>query len=129
MSKRLPLGSREEYLAAHRDWEEYFRSVSDDPSLAPLWEDWCATNYDHCQPQDDSCTILSKKRSDAPVGFSVHLCAPSTGAEPVFSYWRVMGEDLLDPPIKHFVVTTECDDVSVSEARTILRHWILEQSR
>jgi hypothetical protein len=128
-SPRLPLASEAEHAVARAEWEAFFAEIAAAVGVQNEWVDWLNTCYENCIPSDDSFTVLSKKRADAPVGFSLHLCLPEASALPVHSYWRLLGEGMLDTPIRHFVVSCETDSSSVAEAKKILMEWLLSYDK
>lgn len=109
---------------ARAEWEQFFVESVRHLGLKSTWVDWLNTSYQTCMPHDDSFTILSKKRSDRPLGFSfdLHLSEPTSPV--IHSYWRVFGEGMLEEPIQHFVITVEATPGGYECGRAQLLGWM-----
>lgn len=118
------LSSEAAHSAIRLEWEQFFADSIRHLGLKSTWMDWLNTSYQTCVPSDDSFTLISKKRSDLPLGFSFDLHLPEPASPVIHSYWRVFGEGMLEQPIRHFVITVEATPAGLQSGRAQLLEWL-----
>jgi hypothetical protein len=80
-----------------KEFQEAFDAEASKRDIRHLWEPWLSTAYTM-----DSATILSKRRIDEDLGFSIQFESVQNRPKTV-TIWRIFGQST-NNPMRHFMI-------------------------